>query len=61
MEKECKIGGSNNPRHLAMNDSQSSELLANDYVEGIQEFKIKHLFIICGDGDGDDDKSVRRV
>ena len=56
MEKECKIGGSNNPRHLAMNDSQWSELLANDYVEGIQEFKIKHLFIICGDGDGDDDK-----
>ena len=41
MEKECKIGGSNNPRHLAMNDSQWSELLANDYVEGIQELKIK--------------------
>ena len=46
MEKECKIGESNNPRHLAMNDSQWSELLANADVEGNQEFKY-----ICGDGD----------
>ena len=37
---ESEIGKkSNNPRHLAMNDSQWSELLANDDVEGNQEFK----------------------
>ena len=39
---ESEIGkNSNNPRHLAMNDSQWSELLANDNVERIKEFVIR--------------------
>ena len=35
LSKENKIGESDNPRRLAMNDSQWSELLANDDVERI--------------------------
>merc|ERR1712212_1453357 len=41
IQKERKIGESNNPRHLPMNDSQWSELLANDEVERMREFVIK--------------------
>ena len=48
---ESEIGKkSNNPRHLAMNDSQWSELLANDEVERMREF-----FIRLPDYDDDDD------